>query len=172
MFPGVIPQAEEALVQQGIPSLRAEMDKAGIDTPRRKAAFFATLRHESRFRFDIPQENATARYKGRGYIQLTGLANYTECGKYLGIDLVGHPDLALSLEWSAKIAIWYWNVARHCSLHADNLQMGLVNKDIGYPLSLPGKDGKTNDQHRCESFAEALKYLTGTVPLGITCTRS
>jgi hypothetical protein len=34
-----------------------------------------------------------ARYKGRGYVQLTGRDNYTRVGKQLGIDLVGNPDL-------------------------------------------------------------------------------
>ncbi len=34
-----------------------------------------------------------ARYKGRGYVQLTGRDNYNRVGKQLGIDLVGNPDL-------------------------------------------------------------------------------
>ncbi|HEX4861939.1 MAG TPA: SH3 domain-containing protein [Rhizomicrobium sp.] len=34
-----------------------------------------------------------ARYKGRGYVQLTGRYNYARVGKQLGIDLEGNPDL-------------------------------------------------------------------------------
>jgi len=49
------------------------------------------------------------RYKGRGYIQLTGRDNYTRAGKALGLPLVANPELAADPETAAKIAIWYWN---------------------------------------------------------------
>jgi putative chitinase len=35
-----------------------------------------------------------ARYHGRGYVQLTGRANYERAGRQLGADLVGRPELA------------------------------------------------------------------------------
>jgi putative chitinase len=34
------------------------------------------------------------RYKGRGWLMLTGRANYTKAAKALGLDLVEHPELA------------------------------------------------------------------------------
>src|ERR1043166_164184 len=34
-----------------------------------------------------------ARFKGRGYVQLTGRSNYTRIGNQIGVDLVGSPDL-------------------------------------------------------------------------------
>jgi predicted chitinase len=49
-----------------------------------------------------------AKYRGRGFIQLTGKDNYTQASKDLGIDLVGNPELAQDPETAAKIATWYW----------------------------------------------------------------
>jgi putative chitinase len=48
------------------------------------------------------------RYKGRGYIQLTGRENYARAGKALGIDLVNHPELLDNSDVAAKVAVWYW----------------------------------------------------------------
>lgn len=44
-----------------------------------------------------------ARYAGRGYVQLTGRANYARAGRELTIDLVGTPDLALTPDIAAKV---------------------------------------------------------------------
>lgn len=46
------------------------------------------------------------KYAGRGLVQLTGLANYRKAGKYLGLDLVSDPDLALVPVNAAKILVW------------------------------------------------------------------
>ena len=44
------------------------------------------------------------RFKGRGYVQLTGRINYRKFSNRLGIDLVGTPNLALDPPTSYKIA--------------------------------------------------------------------
>jgi predicted chitinase len=49
------------------------------------------------------------KFRGRGFIQLTGRDNYARAGKDLGLDLVSNPDLAAEPENAAKIALWYWN---------------------------------------------------------------
>lgn len=48
------------------------------------------------------------RYKGRGFIQITGRANYTQASKDLGIDLVNHPELAERPDVATKVSLWYW----------------------------------------------------------------
>jgi predicted chitinase len=48
------------------------------------------------------------KYKGRGFIQITGRANYTQAAKDLGIDLVNHPEIAEKPDVAAKVSLWYW----------------------------------------------------------------
>lgn len=51
-----------------------------------------------------------AKYKGRGLIQVTGRANYTACGKALGLDLVNHPELLEQPKYAVLSAGWYWDM--------------------------------------------------------------
>ena len=44
-----------------------------------------------------------AAYCGRGYVQLTGRANYAKAGDKLGHDLIGRPDLAMRQDIAASI---------------------------------------------------------------------
>lgn len=48
------------------------------------------------------------RYRGRGFIQLTGRANYAEAGKDIGIDLVADPDVVATIDVAAQTAFWFW----------------------------------------------------------------
>jgi putative chitinase len=49
-----------------------------------------------------------ARYKGRGYIQLTGRYNYKRAGEALGLPLEQKPELVEKPEIAAQVAIWFW----------------------------------------------------------------
>lgn len=51
------------------------------------------------------------RYRGRGFIQLTGRYNYTKASKDLGIDLVNYPDLAAREDIAALTTIHFWQTA-------------------------------------------------------------
>lgn len=44
-------------------------------------------------------------FRGRGYVQITGRANYDKAGKKLGIDLIGNPDLALVPAVAGRILV-------------------------------------------------------------------
>lgn len=46
------------------------------------------------------------KYAGRGLVQLTGRRNYEKAGKFLGLDLLGNPDLALNPGHAVRILVW------------------------------------------------------------------
>lgn len=105
--------------------LNVAMAEANITSPQQQAMFIAQLAHESggfRYMEEIAsgaayegrsdlgntQPGDGVRYKGRGYIQVTGRHNYTEASAALGLDLVNNPGLAAQPENAARIAAWYW----------------------------------------------------------------
>ena len=53
------------------------------------------------------------RYRGRGFVQLTGRRNYNKASEVLQADLIGNPDLALDLDKAVTLLIdgmiegWY-----------------------------------------------------------------
>ncbi|MEQ0565753.1 glycoside hydrolase family 19 protein [Amycolatopsis sp. NEAU-NG30] len=157
-------------VAAGLPSLNAEMAAGGITTASRKAALLATLKHESGFRYNAGEAGNSELYRGRGFIQLTGDFNYRSAGNALGYDFVGNPDAAATLDWSAKIARWYWG-SRNINAAADNYDMGAVGRAIGYSYALD----PTESLNRCADYKKALAYFNGgSLPVAdsaINCTR-
>jgi predicted chitinase len=161
------PLPDEAKVAEGLPALNAAMAKAGIYSPARKAAFLATIRNESGFRYDAVEIGNDRRYRGRGFIQLTGEVNYRAAGQFLGVDLLGNPDLAQNVMVSPAVAAWYWTVARAINLAADELDMAAVNIAVGFAPNV------RRDMVRCADFIAALRYYSGgTTPEGVNCART
>ena len=159
-----VPLADEPRSSRACPALNAAMLRAGISTPARKAAFLATLRSESAFRYDAVEAGNDSQYRGRGFIQITGEANYRSAGDFLGLDLLENPDLAINGLASPAIAAWYWTVARNINVSADELDMAAVNIAIGFAPSL------RRDMVRCSDFLAALRYYSGgQVPPGVNC---
>jgi hypothetical protein len=157
----------EAKVAAGLPALNEAMLRAGITTPARKAAFLATLRNESGLRYDAVEGGSDRRYRGRGYIQLTGRFNYESAGEFLGLDLVNDPDLAANGLVSPAVAAWYWTVARDINLAADRLDMAAVNIAVGF------RPSQVRDMMRCDDFITILRYYSGgQVPEGVNCART
>jgi len=54
-------------------------------------------------RLEIENLAEANRYKGRGYIMITGKTNYRKFGNKLGIDLLGNPELACEKETAWRI---------------------------------------------------------------------
>lgn len=118
------PEAEEVLHTTAL--------KAGLRGVE-LAQFLAQTRHESadfahmkeigskqRFaKYETPQKAKQLgnkyrgdgeRFKGRGFIQLTGRDNYTRASEQIFGDdrLVKNPDLASRFDVASHIALWYW----------------------------------------------------------------
>jgi len=127
-------------------TLLAEND---IVTPLRLSHFFAQIAHESggfkyltelgnRSYFDKYegrkdlgniQKGDGYKFRGRGYIQVTGRANYTELSKDTKIDFISNPDI-LSQEVNAMVsALWYWN-KRKLNQFADLDDIKTITKKI------------------------------------------
>jgi putative chitinase len=69
------------------------------------------------------------KFHGRGVIQLTGRANYTNCGEALGQPFSTDPGLLLEPEWACMSAGWFWN-KKNLNLLADSESWELMTKRI------------------------------------------
>jgi predicted chitinase/5'(3')-deoxyribonucleotidase len=92
-----------------------------------------------------------AKYKGRGYIQLTGRDNYKKAGQALGLPLEKHPEMVEKPEVAAKVAVWYWKnrVAPKVDSFKDNKA---VTKTIN-----PGMKHLDQRADKLKSFQVAMK---------------
>jgi hypothetical protein len=97
------------------------------------------------------------KFRGRGYVQLTGRANYAKAGRKLGIDLVANPDAALLPEVAARILIAGclegWFTGKKLSDYVDYISMRRV---------VNGTDKASLIAAYAEKFEAALR-LDGSV---------
>lgn len=75
------------------------------------------------------------RYRGSGYKQLTGRANYREIGALVGLDLEQQPELAREPATAARIAFAFWD-ARGCSPLADHGDVEGITAKVNGPARL------------------------------------
>mgnify|MGYP003341760622 CR=1 FL=1 len=90
------------------------------------------------------------RFRGRGYIQLTGRDNYTRVGRALGIDLVNHPELAADPATAARIAVYFWK-KRVAPRVADFERAGV--RDVTHSIN-PGQRGIQQRQAQYQKIAQ------------------
>ena len=91
------------------------------------------------------------RYKGRGYIQLTGRDNYTRAGAALGLPLAQQPELAARPDVAAKVAVWYWQ-NRVAPKIKDFSNTGDVTKKIN-----PASKGLQSRQDQFKTYQVAMR---------------
>lgn len=75
-----------------------------------------------------------ARYCGRGFIQITGRANYTRFGSEIGKDLAANPDLALDPSIAADILALFFH-ERHIPEYADQQNWEMVRRRVNGGLT-------------------------------------
>ena len=75
------------------------------------------------------------RYRGSGYKQLTGRANFRRIGSIIGMDLEGNPDLGREPQAAARIAFAYWD-ACGCSPLAEKGDVDGITEKVNGPAKL------------------------------------
>jgi hypothetical protein len=125
----VPPASIRTFAQRSIPVILAECHNSGVTDKAQIAYILATSQHESlcgKLMFEIwgptaaqkkyegrsdlgnTQRGDGFRFRGRGYVQITGRSNYRDWSRRLGhsIDLVSNPDIvAQKTEIAAKILV-------------------------------------------------------------------
>lgn len=96
----------------------------------------AQRRYEGRLDLGNIQSGDGYRYRGRGYIQLTGRANYTEFSRdmFYCDRAVKNPDLVSRLPYAAWAAGWYWH-KRGINRLADKDDLVLVTRRVNGGLN-------------------------------------
>ena len=155
----------------GSDHLKSYAMKNGITDPTELAMFMAQMSHESgsfRYAEEIHdgsdyegssilgnnQPGDGKRYKGRGYIQLTGRWNYGHYGKKVGADLINNPQLAADPDVAAAVAVAYYMER----VDRDAARRGDV-KSVTYAIN-GGYNGLEDRQRRFD------QYMKGETPAG------
>ena len=94
-----------------------------------KPELIANLVYSARMGNGPAESGEGWKYRGRGLKQLTGKDNYARCGRDLGIDLVGNPDMLLEPTYAARSAGWFWR-ANSLSTFADKGDLEGMTKKI------------------------------------------
>lgn len=92
------------------------------------------------------------KYRGRGFIQLTGKNNYQALSKEMQVDYLKNPDMLLREADSILSALWYWktnNLNKYADLDDIDKVSDMVN--IGRPTE------KYGDAHGFEKRKTFLK---------------
>lgn len=119
---GALPPNLQNNARRHFPGILAECQRQGVQDKAQIAYILATTCHESNaggamteFASGTAYEGRRSlgnvysgdgvRFKGRGYVQITGRRNYSDWSRRLGVDLVGNPERARDPQIAAKILV-------------------------------------------------------------------
>lgn len=134
----ILLKAKPSILEEVCPLLEKYMPMYEIDTPQRIGGFIAQCAEES-INFSALLENASGKeyegrkdlgntepgdgvkFKGRGYIQLTGRAMYHQFSMHAFKDdrLLDHPEMLQEPEYAAMSACWFWRYVKGLNVIAD-----------------------------------------------------
>ena len=137
--------------QMLIDGINQTFETYSINTPLRQAHLLAQIMHESgNFKYTKEIADGSAyelrkdlgntspgdgtKYKGRGYIQLTGKNNYRQLSDNFQIDFVNKPYLLEQLPYAMLCAGWYWDLHK-LNAWADNDDAITITKIINGGLN-------------------------------------
>ena len=181
----LFPATKPANIARYLPYVEAALGRAGLSDRAMVIGALGTIRAETegfvpiaefQSRFNTPPGGAPfsgydlrkdignsargdgERYRGRGFVQLTGKANYKTYGERIGFDLVGVPDKAIAPEVAAVI------LAEFLSDKAAKFRDAVAAGDLRAARRLVN-----GGSHGLESFADVFKRAAsiwdpGTVP--------
>lgn len=135
-----------------------------INTSLRLAAFLAQVGHESgRMRYveeiasgrayegrlDLgnTEKGDGMRFKGRGLIQITGRANYTELSNDVHLDFVSNPLELCYPEYAVLSACWFWS-KRDLNKYADAGEFKEITRRINGGYN--GLEDREKLYHKCK----------------------
>lgn len=126
----IMPNASDSDIATYVEPLNKVLHDFNLATTARACAFIAQIAHESgslRYKEEIAsgaayegrrdlgntQPGDGKRFKGRGLIQLTGRANYRQCGQALNLPLEQNPELVVEDPYTnAAVAAWFWQTRK------------------------------------------------------------
>lgn len=131
-------------------ALNDTFEKFEINTPLRQCHFLAQVMHESGcFKYDRELWGPTDvqkryegrkdlgnvhpgdgfKFRGRGWIQMTGRSNYEQFSEAVGTDFAQNPDMLARMPWVALAAGWFWDT-RKLNQWADKDDVLTITKRI------------------------------------------
>lgn len=147
-----IVELKEPQLTQVLEALEKTFTDFQINTPLRQSHFLAQVIHESgEFKYmkeiwgntpaqqaydtrvdlgNTPEKDGDGfKYRGRGWIQLTGKANYRAFSKDVKLDFLNNPDLVAQYPYVALAAGWFW-VKKGLNTLADKDDIAAITKRI------------------------------------------
>ncbi len=161
-------------------ALMAACVAAGITSINHLAYVLATAHHESCLgnwmeefasgedyegRRDLgnTQSGDGVRFKGRGFVQLTGRTNYQAYSDILGLDLVGNPNLAKDRTIAAKITAHGMKTGRYTGVSLSDYQKADGSYDfVNARRIINGTDRAEKIAAQARRYAQALQGFNTT----------